>query len=127
MELGASKLIEHASHLLLLQLSQPPNSTSDRCSGGGRITPCTSSNGDSAILVMAEPDADSHSLHFVLSAESTQEFGMLRYFHFLDSLPETCTISGTVFTSDTNLLSPLGHFYTVVYFSCRSESSNISL
>jgi hypothetical protein len=56
---------------------------------------------------LAPPDADSNALHRVLAAERASVSGMLRDLKLLDLLPQRSTITGSVFTNNSDLLSAL--------------------
>lgn len=47
------------SNLSLLQLPEPPDGGPDAGRGDGGVVPGSSSHGDAAVLVIAEPDTDS--------------------------------------------------------------------
>ena len=66
----------------------------------------TTSHGLLATLTL--PDTDSSTLDSILTTESTGVLGMLSDFHLLYGLSERGTITGTVFTGDSDLLSALG-------------------
>jgi len=55
---------------------------------------------------------------FHLSTERTGVFAVLRDFHLLDHLPERGTITGAIFTGDSNLLSTLSlpNFYLILKY-----------
>lgn len=59
---------------------------------GGGVSVGTSSHLDSAILVVAEPDAGGLPLHLVLATEGAQVLRVLRDLHLLDGLPQGSTI-----------------------------------
>ena len=60
--------------------------------GGGGVSVGTSSHLDSAVLVVAEPDAGGLPLHLVLATEGAQVLRVLRDLHLLDGLPQGSTI-----------------------------------
>ena len=60
--------------------------------GGGGVSVGTSSHLDSAVLVVAEPDASGLPLHLVLATEGAQVLRVLRDLHLLDGLPQGSTI-----------------------------------
>lgn len=47
-------------------------------------------------------------MHAYLAAERAGIFAVLRDFHLLDHLTQRGTITGTIFTNDSNLLGALG-------------------
>merc|ERR1719308_300176 len=96
-------------NLSLLHLSQSPDGAPDACGGSGRVVPGSSSNGHTTVLVVAEPDTNSLSLHLVLSTEGAGIFAVLRDLHLLHSLPQASTVSGAVLSGDSDLLGSLGH------------------
>jgi len=59
---------------------------------------------------LAVPDTNRVALDSGLSAECANVFGVLGDFHLLNLFTKRSTISGTVFTGNTDLLSTLGHF-----------------
>jgi hypothetical protein len=59
---------------------------------------------------LALPDTSCLSLNSSLTAESAAILGMLSDFHLLDDLSQGGTISGTVFTANSDLLSMLSLF-----------------
>ena len=61
-----------------------------RSSGG--VSVGTSCHLDSAVLVVAEPDAGGLPLHLVLATEGAQVLRVLRDLHLLDGLPQGSTI-----------------------------------
>ena len=95
--------------------------------GGGGVSVGTSSHLDSAVLVVAEPDAGGLPLHLVLATEGAQVLRVLRDLHLLDGLPQGSTIPdvpsvsfqssshqlvlipGAVLSSNSNLLGALRH------------------
>jgi len=95
--------------LSLLHLLQPPDGAPHGGSGGGGVVPGAPGHHDAAVLVVTEPDADSLSLHLVLSAEGAVVFTVLGDFHLLDSLPQAGTITGTILSGDPDLLGSLSH------------------
>merc|ERR1719411_376125 len=66
-------------------------------------------------------------LRLILSAERAAVLAVLRDLHFLDGFPQAGSVPGAVLAGDPNLLCSLGHLLALTSFSCRSESSNISL
>ena len=60
--------------------------------GGGGVSVGTSSHPDSAVLIVAPPDAGGLPLHLVLATEGAQVLRVLRDLHLLDSLPQGSTI-----------------------------------
>merc|ERR1712045_112087 len=89
-----------------------------RCCSYCRIIPCSSGYNNIAVLDAALPDSYSFSLHSILSAERAQIFGVLCDFHLFDGFTEGCTITGAIFTDDSDLLCSLGHS---VYFNSQQE------
>lgn len=94
--------------------------------GGGGVSVGTSSHLDSAVLVVAEPDAGGLPLHLVLATEGAQVLRVLRDLHLLNGLSQGSTIPrdpsisldranlfvpipGAVLSSDSNLLGALRH------------------
>ena len=63
-----------------------------------------------------------------LSAESTNIFAMLSYFHLFDGFSQWSTITGTVFTDDSNLLGSLGlkNVKKKNYLTFRTNSLNVN-
>ena len=53
------------------------------------------------------------TLHAILSAESAGVLGVLRDFHLLDGFTEGSAVTGAVLADNTNLLSTLGHVYSL--------------
>ena len=60
--------------------------------GGGGVSVGTSSHPDSAVLIVAPPDAGGLPLHLVLATEGAQVLRVLRDLHLLDGLPQGSTI-----------------------------------
>merc|ERR1719213_396354 len=114
------------SNLSLLQLPQPPDGGPDAGRGHSGVVIGSSSNVDPAVLVVTEPHSNSLSLHLILSTERAQELTVLRDLHLLDGFPQAGSVPGPVLPGDPNLLGSFGH-PEHLDFSCRSESSNISL
>ena len=97
-----------SSRLLLLELTETTDGTSDGGSGGGGDDVSATSEGLAAALAL--PDAGRGSLDGGLTAESASVLGVLGNFSLLGLLSEGSTITGAVLTNDTNLLCSLGHF-----------------
>lgn len=55
------------------------------------------------------PDPHSSSLHFGFATKGASVLGVLAYFDFLHHFPEGGTITGPVFTDDSDLLSAFCH------------------
>jgi hypothetical protein len=70
-----------------------------------RDSVCTTGHG--LLTTLTLPDTDGSTLDSVLTTESTGVLGMLGDFHLLNGLSERGTITGTVFTGDSDLLSAL--------------------
>ena len=62
------------------------------------------------VLCAAAPDADSLTLHVVLSTEGANVFGMLGDFHLLNGLTERGAITGTMIAHNSDFLGGLVHF-----------------
>merc|ERR1719411_2271898 len=101
------------SNLSLLQLPQPPDGGPDAGRGDGGVVPGTTSNDDTAVLVVAEPDTNSLSLHLILSTEGAEILAVLGDLHLLDGLPQAGSVPGAVLAGDPNLLGTLGHLVSL--------------
>ena len=84
--------------------------------GGGGVSVGTSSHLDSAVLVVAEPDASGLPLHLVLATEGAQVLRVLRDLHLLDGFPQAGSVPGAVLAGDPNLLCSLGHLLALTSF-----------
>ncbi len=91
--------------LIILTSDGGPDGSRGRC----RVGPGTSGDLDSAVLRVAAPDANSLTLHVVLSAECADIFGVLGDFHLLDGLTHRGAVTGAVLADDSDLLGALGH------------------
>ena len=100
-------------NLLLLELTETTDGTSDGSSGGGGDDVGTASKSLAAALAL--PDAGGGSLDGGLAAERAGVLGVLGDFSLLDLLSEGSTITGAVLTNDTDLLCSLGHFVLCVW------------
>jgi len=69
--------------------------------------PSSSSNGFSTSTT--RPNSNRRALYAVLTAKCARETCVLRNFQLLGHFPQRGTISGSVFTSDSDFLSALGH------------------
>ena len=98
--------------LLFLGFTQTTDGGSHGGGGGGGVHP--SATGDGPLAALAGPDAHNGALHGVLAAEGASVLAVLGDFHLLDHLTQGGTITGTIFTNDSNLLGALGHFAVVV-------------
>ena len=90
------------------QLSQTSDGGSDWGSSCCWVGPSSSSNFDATVLCAAAPDADSLTLHVVLSTEGAHVFGVLGDFHLLDGLTEGGTITGSVLAHNSDFLGTFG-------------------
>merc|ERR1719297_509862 len=97
------------SNLSLLQLPQSPDGGPDAGRGHSGVVIGSSSNVDTAVLVVAEPHSDSLALHLILSAERAQELAVLRDFHLLDGFSQAGAVPGAILAGDPNLLGAFGH------------------
>lgn len=96
-----------SSHLNLRDFSE---TTDGRAGGsGGGCGDGVGTTGNSLLAALALPDTNSLALDGVLSAEGADVAGVLGDFHLLHLLTQGGTVSGTIFTRDTDLLSALGH------------------
>ena len=86
------------------------------CSSGG-VSVGTSCHLDSAVLVVAEPDAGGLPLHLVLATEGAQVLRVLRDLHLFDGLPQGSTIP-----SVPSISLRYGQAINSVYFNtwCRT-------
>merc|ERR1712054_561647 len=64
---------------------------------------------DNALAALAVPDADSLAADGDLAAEGAGVLGVLSDFHLLHLLTQGGTVTGTIFTGNTDLLCALGH------------------
>ena len=72
-------------------------------SDGSRGAQHVSTTSHDLLASQALPDTGGLSLHGVLSAEGAAVLGVLGDFHLLDDLSERSTVSGTVFTANSDL------------------------
>jgi len=94
---------------LALDLSQPSNSTPDSDGTGSAQTVSTS--GNNLFTALATPDSSICSLHRVLSAKGATVSGMLRNFDFAEELTEGSTVTGSVFSGDSDFARTIfSHF-----------------
>ena len=98
------------SELQLLHFPEPPDGGSGGDGGGGGVGPGSSGHGDSAVLVLAGPNADGLPLHGLFAAEGTRKLGVLSHLHLLDGLPQRGAVPCPVLANHAGLLRPLGLF-----------------
>mgnify|MGYP006983679387 CR=1 FL=1 len=80
---------------------------SDITNGERNIRGSVSTTSEGLLAARAVPDAYSNSLDAFLSAKLASVCGVLVDFDLLDLFTDRSTISGTVFTDDSDLLSSL--------------------
>lgn len=103
-------LIGYAIHLdHPLNFSNLPQSPNGRSDGSGRRgTEGVGTTGVRLVAGFASPDTNVGSLDGDLATVRARVSSVLGDFHLLDGLPEGGTVTGTVFTGDTDLLCSLG-------------------
>uniref|UniRef100_A0A2P2KA31 Uncharacterized protein n=1 Tax=Rhizophora mucronata TaxID=61149 RepID=A0A2P2KA31_RHIMU len=102
-----SKNRSYNGSLTLCLFPQPPN-----CAPHCHSTSSVQSVGTTSLdlpTVLAAPNSHSLPLHSKLPTELTEEFAVLTNFHFLNLLPQTSPISGTVLPNDAGLPRTLAH------------------
>lgn len=91
-----------------LLLSLLPKTTHSRSDSHRRW--CVQSIGSSSLSLVASlalPDSNSRTLHSILSTETAEVLWVLTNFDLFDLLSQTRTITGSVFTHDSNLFRTL--------------------
>jgi hypothetical protein len=99
---------KNREYLSFEEITETTDSTADSSGSGSRDGPSTT--GHSLITSLAGPDTNGTSLDGVFTTESTSVSGVLGDFHLLYLLTEGSTITGTVFTDNSDLFGTFGHF-----------------
>jgi hypothetical protein len=107
-EEGCDGKIDEKRHLCFVDLPQPTDCTPDGSCGGRCYCPGTSS--DNLLTRSASPDSNSLPPDSILATESAGVTGVLCDFHLLDLFSERGTVTGTVFSSNADLLGAFAHF-----------------
>ena len=81
----------------------------------------TAASGHNLEAALALPDSHAFACDRVLSAKDAAIGGMLTDFNFANQLSQSGTITGSVFTSDSDLLGALAHIVLFEFVKKRGD------